>query len=58
MTLKKSTLQLQLLKELLEGKKINLKKFSLQNDISIRTAQRYIEDLSEIFTENLLKEAD
>lgn len=58
MNIKKSTLQLQLLKEFLEGKKINLKDFSLQNDISIRTAQRYIEDLTEIFSENLIKEGD
>lgn len=58
MNTKKSTLQLQLLKELLEGKKINLKDFSLQNDISVRTAQRYVEDISEIFSENLIREED
>jgi len=58
LNLKKSTLQLQLLKELLEGKKINLKDFSLQNDISVRTVQRYIEDITETFSENLLKEGD
>ena len=58
MNTKKSTLQLQLLKELFEGKKINLKDFSLQNDISVRTAQRYIEDISEIFSENLIREED
>ncbi|WP_418179146.1 WYL domain-containing protein [Aliarcobacter lanthieri] len=56
MSIKKSTLQLQLLKNLLEGKKISLKHFSLENDISIRTSQRYIEDIEEIFSSNLIKE--
>ncbi|PUE63463.1 WYL domain-containing protein [Arcobacter caeni] len=58
MNIKKSTLQLQLLKKLLEGDKINLKDFSLSNDISLRTSQRYIEDLLEIFEENIIKEGD
>ena len=58
MSLKKSTLLLFFLKELLEGKKISLKSFALENDINIRTAQRYIEDISEIFSENLIREED
>lgn len=58
MNLKKSTLQLQLLKELLEGKKINSKDFSLQNNVSLRTVQRYMEDITEIFGDNLIKELD
>ncbi len=58
MNAKKSTLQLDLLKQLLEGKKISLKDFSLSNEISVRTAQRYIEDLLEIFEENIAKEGD
>jgi predicted DNA-binding transcriptional regulator YafY len=55
---KKSTLQLYLLKQLLEGNKICLKDFSLIHEVSIRTIQRYIEDIIEIFAENLLKEGD
>ena len=35
MSLKKSTLLLFFLKELLEGKKISLKSFALENDINI-----------------------
>ena len=58
MNAKKSTLQLDLLKQLLEGNKISLKDFSLSNEISIRTAQRYIEDLLEIFEKNIVKEGD
>ena len=58
MSLKKSTLLLFFLKELLEGKKISLKSFALENDINIRTAQRYIEDIEEAFPDNLLKEND
>lgn len=58
MNIKKSTLQLQLLKKLLEGNKICLKDFSLLNDISLRTSQRYVEDLVEIFEENIIKEGD
>lgn len=58
MNTKKSTLQLYLLKQLLEGNKICLKEFSFLNEISIRTAQRYIEDLVEIFEENIIKEGD
>ncbi len=58
MNAKKSTLQLDLLKQLLEGKKISLKDFSTLNEISVRTAQRYIEDLLEIFEENIVKEGD
>ena len=49
MSLKKSTLLLFFLKELLEGKKISLKSFALENDINIRTAQRYIEDIEEAY---------
>ncbi|OCL95824.1 WYL domain-containing protein [Aliarcobacter thereius] len=58
MQTKKSILQLQLLKELLEGKKISLKVFSSKYDLSIRTAQRYIEDIIEIFEENLIKDSE
>ena len=58
MNTKKSTLQLYLLKQLLEGNKICLKDFSLIHEVSIRTIQRYIEDIIEIFGENLLKEGD
>lgn len=58
MQTKKSTLQLQLLKELLEGKKVCLKTFSSKFDISLRTAQRYIEDLAEIFGDNLIKDSE
>ena len=58
MSLKKSTLLLFFLKELLEGKKISLKSFALENDINIRTAQRYIEDIEDAFPDNLLKEND
>ena len=58
MNIKKSTLQLELLKKLLEGNKICLKDFSLLNDISLRTSQRYVEDLVEIFEENIIKEGD
>ena len=39
-------------------KKISLKDFSLSNEISVRTAQRYNEDLLEIFEENIVKEGD
>lgn len=56
MSTKKSTLLLQLLKNLLEGKKISLKNFALENDINIRTSQRYIEDIEEVFGSNLIKE--
>ncbi|MCT7606881.1 MULTISPECIES: WYL domain-containing protein [Aliarcobacter] len=56
MSLKKSTLLLSLLKELLEGKKISLKNFALENDVNIRTSQRYIEDIQEVFSDNLVKE--
>lgn len=56
MNTKKSTLQLELLKQLLEGKKISLKEFSEINDISIRTTQRYIKEIQEIFEDNILKE--
>ncbi|WP_418186814.1 WYL domain-containing protein [Aliarcobacter lanthieri] len=55
MSTKKSTMQLQLLKELLEGKKVCLKTFSSKYDINLRTAQRYIEEISEIFGDNLIK---
>ncbi len=58
MSLKKSTLLLSLFKELLEGKKISLKNFALENDVNIRTAQRYIEDIEDVFSDNLLKEND
>jgi len=58
LNLKKSTLQLQLLKLLLEGHKICLKSFSSLHEISLRTAQRYVEDIAEIFSENLIKEGD
>lgn len=58
MNIKKSTLQLQLLKKLLEGNKICLKDFSSLNNISLRTSQRYVEDLVEIFEENIIKEGD
>jgi predicted DNA-binding transcriptional regulator YafY len=55
---KKSTLQLLLIKELLEGKKISVKIFSAYHDVSLRTTQRYIEDITEVFEENLIKEGD
>ena len=58
MNTKKSTLQLLLLKELLEGNKISLKDFSAVHEISVRTSQRYIEDITEIYGENLIKEKD
>lgn len=58
MNTKKSTLQLHLLKELLEGKKISIKNFSAAHEVSVRTIQRYIEDIVEVFGENLLKDGD
>ncbi|OCL90764.1 WYL domain-containing protein [Arcobacter porcinus] len=58
MQTKKSILQLELLKELLEGKKISLKVFSSKYDLSIRTAQRYIEDIIEVFEENIIKDSE
>jgi len=55
---KKSILQLQLLKELLEGKKVCLKTFSSKFDISLRSAQRYMQDLIEVFGDNILKDSE
>ena len=46
MSLKKSTLLLFFLKELLEGKKISLKSFALENDINIRALSVNKEHLS------------
>ena len=56
MNIKKSILQLELLKELLDGEKVCLKNFAIKNSISLRTVQRYIEDIEEIFGSNLIKE--
>ena len=56
MNTKKSILQLELLKELLDGEKVCLKNFAIKNSISLRTVQRYIEDIEEIFGSNLIKE--
>lgn len=58
MNTKKSILQLELLKELLDGEKVYLKNFAIKNSISLRTVQRYIEDIEEIFGSNLIKEGE
>lgn len=58
MNTKKSILQLELLKELLDGEKVCLKNFAIKNSISLRTVQRYIEDIEEIFGSNLIKEGE
>lgn len=55
MDAKKSLLQLQLLKELLEGKVVSTKSYSLKSGVNQRTIQRYMEDISEIFSENIIK---
>ena len=54
----KSIQLLTLLKTLLSGKQICLKNYAISNDISLRTAQRQMKDLIEIFEENIIKDGD
>jgi predicted DNA-binding transcriptional regulator YafY len=53
---KKSLQQLQLLKELLQGKELKLEEFARKFDISKRTAQRYMQDIKEVFEDNIIKQ--
>ncbi len=54
----KSIQLLTLLKELLGGKQVCLKNYAIAYEISLRTAQRQIKDLIEIFEENIIKNGD
>lgn len=55
---KKSLLILYFIKELIKRKKISLKEFSNRHDISLRSAQRYIVDIKEVFGDIIQKEDD
>lgn len=55
MEAKKSLLQLQLLKELVEGKVVSTRDYALKSGVNQRTIQRYMEDIIEIFSDNIEK---
>lgn len=55
---KKTTQLLALLKALLGGKQICLKHYAVVENISLRTAQRHIKELSDVFENHLIKEGD
>ncbi len=55
---KKSVKQLELLKELLKGRVVCLENYATANDISLRTIQRYMKEIREIFVENIEKKGN
>jgi len=55
---KKSLQQLLLLKNLLKGKEVRLEQFSQENEISLRTAQRYMEELKTVFEGHIVKNCE
>ncbi len=55
---KKSITQLNLLKELLKGESVCLSVYATSNDLSIRTLQRYMKEIKEVFGDNIKKDRD